>query len=295
MKKVIFVGGTSYSGSTLLDMILANEDKGYSLGEIVALFRPTMQHHLKKIKTLKENPNWEQIIEKGENSFYSNLFDTFPDIDYFVDSSKNPFWIAKQMKLLQKDRIPYQNVLIYKSGPELALSYDKRNKLEGMGYFVRVYYKLYFYFINNFKSISYYQLIKNDQSLKNLCEYLNIEYFDGKKKYWEKKHKTVFGNLRALAHTDNLRPENYKGIQKLTKEGRKKLYYITPENDNIIKEGERIEKKYRKIFDIIKNNNIDNKTSNNYDINTSQIWIVKIFLKYFIKNRVNHFLVKLKN
>ena len=45
MKKVIFIGGTSYSGSTFFDMILANDPKGFSCGEVNALFNPYRPHH----------------------------------------------------------------------------------------------------------------------------------------------------------------------------------------------------------------------------------------------------------
>lgn len=45
-KKVIFIGGTSYSDSTFLDMILANDPSGFSCGEVLALFHPTRSYHI---------------------------------------------------------------------------------------------------------------------------------------------------------------------------------------------------------------------------------------------------------
>jgi hypothetical protein len=46
MRKLINICGTSYSGSTMLDLIIGNDDKGFSLGEIYAWFRPYRTHHL---------------------------------------------------------------------------------------------------------------------------------------------------------------------------------------------------------------------------------------------------------
>ena len=45
-KKVIFVGGTSFSGSTFLDMMLANGEEGFSAGEVYALFYPYRPGHI---------------------------------------------------------------------------------------------------------------------------------------------------------------------------------------------------------------------------------------------------------
>ncbi len=58
MKKVIFITGTGRSGSTLLDMMLGNDPKGISLGEVVALFRPYRPHHLLKNKDCFGENEW---------------------------------------------------------------------------------------------------------------------------------------------------------------------------------------------------------------------------------------------
>ena len=45
MKQVIFVGSTSYSGSTFFDMTLGNDPTGFSCGEVYAFFHPFRPHH----------------------------------------------------------------------------------------------------------------------------------------------------------------------------------------------------------------------------------------------------------
>ena len=53
--QVIFITGTSYSASTLLDMILSNDKNGFSLGEVNAFFRPYRKHHIEQIKIEQKN------------------------------------------------------------------------------------------------------------------------------------------------------------------------------------------------------------------------------------------------
>lgn len=47
--KVIFVCGSAHSGSTFLDLMLSNNKKGLSLGEVRSLFYPTNIHHINPI------------------------------------------------------------------------------------------------------------------------------------------------------------------------------------------------------------------------------------------------------
>ncbi len=46
MKRLVFIGGTDRSGSTMFDIMLGNGDACFSCGEIYALYIPNMAHHL---------------------------------------------------------------------------------------------------------------------------------------------------------------------------------------------------------------------------------------------------------
>ena len=117
MKKVIFIGGTSYSGSTFLDMILANDPKGFSCGEVHALFNPYRPHHIRPdCGCGDDNCNtWNKIKKGGKKKLYETLFDIFPDTEFIIDSSKNPFWIKYQMNICSSKNIETINVLIFKN------------------------------------------------------------------------------------------------------------------------------------------------------------------------------------
>ena len=239
MKKVIFIGGTARSGSTLLDLILANDTKVMSLGEIYALFRPTRKHHFEEIKKLKQDPVWSKILKDGKKLLYPNLIKYYPDIDIFVDSSKDPFWFSFHEKI-KTQSYQIKHVLIYKSPEELAKSFIKRGKhFEWIKTYIN-YHKKYFSLINSFVSISYKELLQNDESLKKLCKWLGIEYFKGKKNYWEKEHHSFFGS-NSVKSSDAL-----DAIKQLNKYNRKVLSYEKPDESTITFVNQQL-KKHKKI------------------------------------------------
>ena len=113
MKKVVFIGGTSYSGSTFLDLMLSNADNGFSCGEVSAFFRPFRSHHLDP-KCSCGDPTcciWEKIGRYGERGVYEGIFKEMPHIDFVVDSSKNPLWIKDQIKNLRDSEVEIINIL----------------------------------------------------------------------------------------------------------------------------------------------------------------------------------------
>ena len=98
-KKFILVGGSNRSGTTLLNLILANDSKAMALGEVINLFEPKYKHHRELIDKLDSDPIWSKILSGGSKNLYPNLIKYFPEIDYFIDSSKTPEWYKKQIAL----------------------------------------------------------------------------------------------------------------------------------------------------------------------------------------------------
>lgn len=191
-KKVIFIGGTGRSGSTLLGLILGNAENAMVLGEIKNLFYPTRKHHFEELRKARESKIWRAILDGGKKKLYSNLIKYFPSIDVFIDSSKDPFW--QRYHKQNEEEYSVKNVLIYKSPAELANSYIKRGrKTQWIRFYVN-YHRRYSSAIEDFVSISYSQLINDPKYLKKLCENLKVDYFEGKNKYWEKKHQLFFGS-----------------------------------------------------------------------------------------------------
>lgn len=218
MKKIIFIGGTARSGSTLLDLVIANDPKAISLGEIHALFEPTRKHHFVEIERLKQDNVWKKIIRGGKKNLYQNLIKYFPEIDIFVDSSKDPFWCKYHQKSHNKNYIA-KNVLIHKTPHELANSFIKRRKdKEWIKTYIN-YHRKYFSLIDDFVSISYKELITNKSCLEKLCEKLDIIYFKKKINYWDRKQITFFGSNSVKS--DN----SHKAKSQLTNQERNEIKY----------------------------------------------------------------------
>jgi len=276
MKKIIFVGGTARSGSTLLDLIIANDPKAMSLGEIHALFRPTRKHHFEKLEKLKKDKIWANIIKDGKQNLYFNLIKHFPQFDIFVDSSKDPFWFKYQEKTNNTIAV-IKHVLIYKSPEELAKSFIKRGKNFKWIRAYKRYHKKYFALIDASAIISYKELIENNKSLKKLCEKIGIKYFEGKINYWEMTHPTFFGS-------NSVKSKNgYEEKKQLDINARTDLTYDKPNNE-LKKTISKIFRKYPQI-ELIKNtldNNSINKNSakpSRKIIKYNQLQLFLLFLK----------------
>lgn len=244
-KKVIFVGGSSFSGSTFLDMMLSSGNAGFSTGEVYALFYPHRPHHINS-KCGCGNPActiWQEIKGKGVVNLYQEIFRKYPEVYYIVDSSKDPIWISERAKFLKEQGVQVQHVLIWKTPLEFALSRSKRGSTEGWKRHWKNYYKLYFSMVDRWVSVKYSDLaIKHGETLERLCKDIGIDYFRGKELYWEYTHHTLFGNTSAKIHLYSKKSDAY---DKCKRELREKI-------DNSIKKID----KHRTIY---YGNNIDKK------------------------------------
>jgi hypothetical protein len=201
-KTVIFVGGTSYSGSTFFDMTLANDPKGFSCGEVCALFFPYHPLHIQPDCGCADSECsiWHRLLKHGYANLFPAIFERFPEVDFIVDSSKDIFWITKQLRALKKHGIRAKHVLIWKDPFEAAMSFKKRNRLNQLERSWVNYHRLYTTCVPEFTSVSYRLLTTDCAYLKAVCDYLQIPCFEGKEQFWKKTHHTLFGNTSARVH-----------------------------------------------------------------------------------------------
>ncbi len=202
MKRVIFVGGTEFSGSTFFHMILANDPAGFAIGEAHNFLRPLQPHHFDMRCSCGQQPChlWQEIKNIGDGHLYQFLFDRFPEIEYIVDSSKNPYWIKDQTANLRRQGIDPQNILMWKTPFEFAHSYHKRGNVAAWETSWTSYHRIYRTFFANWQAIRYWEFVNKRDSLKAVCAYLSIPYYQGKEKYWEKAHHVIGGNPSARVH-----------------------------------------------------------------------------------------------
>lgn len=228
MKKVILIGGTSYSGSTLLDLILGNDQNAFSCGEVGALFQPFRTHHI--------NPDcgcgdpsceiWKHAKKVGENNFIKYLFSSHKELETVVISNKQVPWTREQTLLLRRQGFNVINVLIYKSPVDFAYSMYKRGKVNQWERQWINYHRVYMNLVPDFIPVSYAALISDKQELQNLCDKVGVSYFPGKEEYWNKTHHLLFGNTTARYH---LYPENSESFKEEQQEILAKTTYANDE------------------------------------------------------------------
>lgn len=201
-RKVIFVGGTAFSGSTFFHMTLANDREGFACGEIRWLFYPYRPDHVEQMNAAQGETRkiWREIRARGIHNLYETIFDLYPNVRFIVDSSKSPHWIRFQMAKLAAKGIESRNVLIWKRPQEFANSTCKRKRLQGWDHEWVNYHRLYLSLIPEWRSVQYKAYTTNNQVLEQVCNYLDIPYFEGKHDYWEKEHHSFGGNYSARFH-----------------------------------------------------------------------------------------------
>lgn len=216
-KKIITIGGCVRSGTTLLNLVVANDERAMALGELQYIFRPNRKQHLFVIKELKKDPIWSKILKDGPSKVYENLFTYFPNIDYFVDSTKDSGWYKEQMSL--NPNVEFKNLVIFKHPDDQKASLLRRHPKKDWKNKIQGYYTRYFLNIDDFRSVSLPELLFDEDVLKNICVYLGLDYFDNKLEYWNRKHPNFYGSDTVRkSKIDKSRLKEIKLLSKLENE-----------------------------------------------------------------------------
>ena len=162
-RKVVRIGGTAYSGSTLLGFMLANDPNGFFCGEIHSLLHPYRLNHFYPKCSCHDSSCaiWKKVKAGGKLRVWQTLTELFPETKYFVDSSKHLLW---HFDRLQKDEckgFELKNVLIWKTPAEFAYSCFKRDKLRNWKRAYLNYYRRYFEITRQWHSVRYSDLVRN--------------------------------------------------------------------------------------------------------------------------------------
>lgn len=197
MQSIILVCGASRSGSTMLDLIIGNATDAFSCGEVYAWFRPFRKHHFKISCSCGVDPCgvWEKIKKVRENEFHISAMREL-GVNHIIDSSKDICWVIDAQKWGGHNHLEVRNLLIWKDPVDHAYSYWKRGYK--VDYWKKSFIGYYLKFINSsipFISINYTELINNPSQLtEKICKMIDIPYFSGKERFWEKNHHCLFGS-----------------------------------------------------------------------------------------------------
>ena len=184
---------------------------------------------------------WKRIYSAGQDNIYRTIFDLFPGVNTIIDSSKDPTWISDRTNQLLKTGLKVQNIIIWKTPQEFLQSRIKRGKHKAWARAWINYHKMYFRLVEKWISIRYSELVSDPDSLKGLCNALDITYFSGKERYWEKTHHTLFGSTRAKIHLHDEKSERFDkyktelesriDMSKSVHTQQRHIYYEMPENN----------------------------------------------------------------
>jgi hypothetical protein len=293
-KKVIFIGGTSYSGSTFFDMMIGNDKSGFSCGEVNALFYPFRQHHLNPTCgcASEDCSIWNEVLKSGRKQLYTSLFNLMPHVKFIVDSSKDPFWIESQAKNLKNLNIGVKSLLIWKNPHELAYSFNKRGRSKWDKIWLN-YHRVYSTLVPNWRSVSYSELTTKPETLENVCQYLEIPYFEKKNEYWKKKHHLLFGNTSATVHLYSEKEPKYSNKSNKSdksngdskKNTYRSIYYERVENKLLIEEVDKVIQKepgFRDLLRLLEDRSINAKNGNDYEntnikLSSSELLLRRLF------------------
>ncbi|MCB0126762.1 MAG: hypothetical protein KDE58_31100 [Caldilineaceae bacterium] len=238
-KKVIFVGGTAYSGSTFFHMMLGNDPHGFACGEVRWSFHPHRSDHVNRLCSCGD-PNcwiWQTVLKEGEQKVYELIFQTFPDVNFIVDSSKSPYWIHDQSNYLRARGYDVRHLLIWKSPAEFAASKIKRKEPDWAGDWSK-YHRLYFSLIDEFGLIGYQDLSHRPELLAEVCHYVDLPYVAGKENFWEKEHHILGGNYSAKLHLGGKAAKRY-ATEEHHQQGAQRhqtIYYVDQQDDALAQE-----------------------------------------------------------
>jgi len=199
-KKVIFVGGADFSGTTMLDLMLGSIEGGFSMGEVYAFFWPTHSRHLTPYCSCGNDSCmiWDKTSLKAHWELYRFFFRKYPHISYLVDSSKSVAWIARQSRFLRGQNIEVKHVLIWKHPEDYSRSCARRGRLKNWSNRWIQYHRAYLYTVSETYVIQLNDLLDNfDQEMPALCDSLGVKYQKSMFEYWNKEHHCLFGSATA--------------------------------------------------------------------------------------------------
>ena len=215
MPTLINVLGTSYSGTTMLDLMLGNGPEAFSCGKVHALFRPFRTSHRGLERALHDRSDpaspWSRIGPVDEERFHARATEAL-DVDFVVDSSKDLAWIVDAHRWAARARMPVANVVIWKLPYELAHSYHKRDLgfEQSRRHFLSYYERLLSTGIP-FASVRWQDLASEPEAtLRALCTLLGIPWRDGRERFWESPPTHLASNAgtrdQAVAGASEIRP-----------------------------------------------------------------------------------------
>lgn len=191
MATLINVLGPERSGTTLLDVMLGNNDQAFSCGEPVFWFRPMRDHDYTFDCTCgqKDCAIWKTLTRLGEKQFLNYLLNRNKLV---IDSSKSLVWTIDNYKHVAKHH-NIINIVLWKKPDQLAYSHWKRK--EDPNFYHHKALKYYKNLISTgipFFTLNYDFLISNPQLvLQRISELTGVPSSMNQQEFWKNKNHHV--------------------------------------------------------------------------------------------------------
>ena len=201
MATVINIFGSGRSGTTMLDVMLGNAPDAFSCGEVVNWFRPMRTHSYSLKANLPQHGEpctiWDKLKDAPANQFHTTVA-VNAKANFVIDSSKPLCWVLDTQKWTAATNLKIFNLLMWKNPVDMAYSRWKRgdkNLSKWRAGFVKYYSKVIEVDLPFF-AVNYNDLISDPpRKLAEICSAIDMPYFEGKERFWEKKHCHLFGSL----------------------------------------------------------------------------------------------------
>jgi hypothetical protein len=205
-RTLVSVGGVSFSGSTMLALILGNHPCSFTCGEAVNLFRPMHTHHFTPKCACGQEPCpvWSRLRDTTEQTFYGDVFSAL-DVRVLIDSSKELSWLVDARAWARRSLpgVEVVNVFTYKDPLDLSYSFWKRGRdpMFWRSQFV-VYYQRLFAIRLPLLTVKLGRLLASPATtVRQMCDVLGLPYVSGMERFWEGEQHHLFGNLGVRRQT----------------------------------------------------------------------------------------------
>jgi hypothetical protein len=197
MRTLINVCGASFSGTTMLDLMLGNAPEAASCGEVGAWYRPRRRDRLALNCPCGADPcpRWAPFGAIAEDQFHREAMDRW-GIGLLVDSTKRLSWVVDANRWAAQAGIRAVNLLIWKDPVTHAYSHWKRGTplREARRRFVRYHGRLLGMGLP-LATVHYDDFTRSPGShLAEACRVAGVPYFPGRERFWDRRHHNLFGN-----------------------------------------------------------------------------------------------------
>jgi len=219
---IVFVMGTSFSGSSLLNSLFDAQPQTRGLGEAVHLFHKPTKAWCSQCLCHVNSCQLQTKIDRSR--FYESIFKAYPNTDVIVNSSKH--W-EQCFHYMPIPSVPFriQIIVLSKSLEEFAFSYARHQSctfLEAIEIWMDFYQQLFVNLDavlnhqavteaqhllcprineNSIAYVTYHELATNtDMLLQRVCDRLNVPFSNQfRKNLWRGDTCTIGGNNAVYA------------------------------------------------------------------------------------------------